>query len=212
MLKSIFLGLYIFTITIYLSTLDEDVCSSWTNLIPEIEATLQETEKRKKRDVNTDTCDLESLKQLSGGIMVSSTGRKKRNSEPEDYHKCLQTKIMKCFFDIDHSHLYHNDTHIIGNITVDLTYYGNVSNIKFNVSKLHVPLIHFHKITSNHFKARNNTWPWCTPDVPGKKLEILWNDTLIPFKWLNATEIYVGAFGFEFLDGENVTALLSRKK
>ncbi|AHC02790.1 protein EE16 [Proboscivirus elephantidbeta5] len=157
--------------------------------------------KRKRRNLmDGGMCDLSQL--------IPSGRRRKRN-----IYQCLSTSILKCLFHVDDYHFVDNSTHIIGNITVNLKYIGQKSNLTFNVSKMHVPLLHSDKITEpNYLKSRNNTWPWCAPNVPGKQLEISWNDSFIPFQWLNSTTIYVSAFGFEFLDGDNITKLLLNER
>nr|UVZ34494.1 protein E31 [Elephant endotheliotropic herpesvirus 1A] len=192
------------------SAANQTMCQRWQTVVL---TALKENSRRKR-----DTCLEEfgaSFGQLSNGIM---SGRRRRQSDDstEPNYKCLSHSIMKCLFYIDNEHFFSNNTHIFGNITVNITYtHTNLSSnsmLKFNISDMLVPLLHEDSINHTYFEDRNNTWPWCMPDIPGKKLNVIWRDTLIPPTWLiNATSISVGAFGFEFIDGANVTKFVSDK-
>ncbi|AGE09906.1 protein EE16 [Elephantid betaherpesvirus 1] len=180
------------------NTVNRTICQLWQDAVLDA---LQES-KREKRDTD---CLVKFGETFNSGLM-----RAKR-SEPDDHH-CLSKSIMKCLFYIDNKYFLNNDTHITGNITVNIEYINDNTSVAFNVSNMVVPLVHSANLTHEHFIERNNTWPWCMPNIPGKQLNIIWHDTLIPSEWLiNATPIYVGAFGFEFLDGNNVTQFLSDK-
>nr|UVZ34523.1 protein E31 [Elephant endotheliotropic herpesvirus 1A] len=179
------------------------VCQRWQDLVLTLDDLPQE--RRRKRDTDC----LESVFSKLSGSYGNGVGRRKRQTEKYD-HKCLSKSIMKCLFYIDNEHFFSNDTHIFGNITVNMTYIrtnltDNLS-LGLNISNMVVPLLHADNINHTYFKERNNTWPWCVPDIPGKKLNIRWWDTLIPPTWfINATSISVSAFGFEFIETDNVT-------
>ncbi|UVZ35221.1 protein E31 [Elephant endotheliotropic herpesvirus 5B] len=199
--KVLFIISYILSFSYYMCDQDTDECSIWDEMKFE---TFNELRSRKKRSVlqSGGSCDMSFLSNLSGGIGKRDT---------DSHSRCLETHIMKCFYYVDYEHFFDNTTHLIGNITVNLNYTGKESNLAFNVSHMHIPLLHSDKVTEKHFTDRNNKWPWCTPKVPGKELEILWNDSFIPFELLNKPTIYITAFGFEFLDGNNVTELLTKE-
>ncbi|QYM88528.1 protein E31 [Elephant endotheliotropic herpesvirus 1A] len=194
------------------SPANQTICQKWQAIV--LTGLEQMEERRRKRD--TSNC-LETFGHSIGQVLSGSygSGRKKRGSEEHDY-KCVSKSIMKCLFYIDNEHFFSNDTHIFGNVTVNTTYIhtnlSSNSSLQFNISNMVVPLLHADSLNHTYFKDRNNTWPWCMPDIPGKKLNIIWRDTLIPPTWLvNATSISVGAFGFEFIDGANVTQFVSDK-
>nr|UVZ34511.1 protein E31 [Elephant endotheliotropic herpesvirus 1A] len=182
------------------------VCQQWQDLVL---STLDDVSQTRRRKRDTDCLESIDFSKLSGTYGIGAPGRRKRQTEQYD-HKCLSKSIMKCLFYIDNEHFFSNDTHIFGNITVNMTYIrtnltDNLS-LGLNISNMVVPLLHADNINHTYFKERNNTWPWCVPDIPGKKLNIRWWDTLIPPTWfINATSISVSAFGFEFIETDNVT-------
>nr|UVZ34463.1 protein E31 [Elephant endotheliotropic herpesvirus 1A] len=191
------------------SPANQTICQRWQAIV--LTGLDEMHNSRRKRDTDC-------LEQFATGLSslgTSYAGRRKRNSEGSD-HTCVSKSIMKCLFYIDNEHFFSNDTHIFGNVTVNTTYIhtnlSSNSSLQFNISNMVVPLLHADNLNHTYFKDRNNTWPWCMPDIPGKKLNIIWRDTLIPPTWLiNATSISVGAFGFEFIDGANVTQFVSDK-
>nr|WNZ34510.1 protein E31 [Elephant endotheliotropic herpesvirus 1A] len=196
------------------SPANQTICQKWQAIV--LTGLEHMEERRRKRD--TSNC-LEDFGNYIGQSVAGSygSGRKKRESEEKQHdYKCISKSIMKCLFYIDNEHFFSNDTHIFGNVTVNTTYIhtnlSSNSSLQFNISNMVVPLLHADNLNHTYFKDRNNTWPWCMPDIPGKKLNIIWRDTLIPPTWLiNATSISVGAFGFEFIDGANVTQFVSDK-
>ncbi|UEH20593.1 protein E31 [Elephant endotheliotropic herpesvirus 6] len=165
---------------------------------------------RKRRDISG-TCFESFVANFSGlENMGGSYGRRRRNVEDS---QCLSRSLMRCLFHIDNEHFFSNNTHIIGNITVNTTYiHRNISSnssLQLDISNMVVTLLSGDNLNHTHVKDRNTTWPWCMPDVPGKKLHIIWHDTLIPQTWLtNAT---VRAFGFDFVNRTNVESFVSEQ-
>ncbi|AGE10014.2 protein EE16 [Elephantid betaherpesvirus 1] len=195
------------------SPANQTICQKWQAIV--LNGLEEIASRRRKRDTGDCLENFGNIIATGLGGSYAASGRKKRSEESPDY-KCISKSIMKCLFYIDNEHFFSNDTHIFGNVTVNTTYIhtnlSSNSSLQFNISNMVVPLLHADNLNHTYFKDRNNTWPWCMPDIPGKKLNIIWRDTLIPPAWLvNATSISVGAFGFEFIDGANVIQFVSDK-
>nr|QOE75034.1 protein E31 [Elephant endotheliotropic herpesvirus 1A] len=199
------------------STVDQNTCRKYQGMVllvlgePEL---LEANASRRRRDVSTNcfekfTTQFPTLENIAGGLM-SHASRLRRDAWDIN---CLSKSVMRCLFHIDNEHFFSNNTHIIGNITVNTTYIhtnmSSNSSLQLDISNMMVTLLHKDNLNHTHVEGRNTTWPWCMPDVPGKKLHIIWQDTLIPPMWLvNAS---VQAFGFDFINRTDVDQFVSEQ-